>query len=161
LEGLLRRKSPTYVDKSGLVTAQFTVTDSSNQSQVYGSNNRRRLNRINDSLRLFEQHTIPGRQRLCTGLTEAKQEIQRLYGATVDIYDLVDSWRNELIHGNQYWMDRLPIILNLICLMVIDEIEPVADDRELSRIQRRVAWTRQTQSLTSFRAPWEVYPPDL
>jgi hypothetical protein len=161
LEGLLRRKNRSYVDTSGLIIRQFAITDSGNQSQTYGPpTTRKRLNRIDDSFRLFEQLTTADRSRACIGLAQMKQEILRLYNAA-DVYDLVDSWRNELIHGNQYWMDRLPIVLNLACLLVIDEIIPSDYDQKLPEIQRRLEWSNQIDTHSSIRPGWEIYPPDI
>jgi len=160
LEGLLRRKSPSFVDSSGLVVSPFTVTESNNRSRRYGPGTKlSRLNSIDDSFRLFEQVTVANRTRACTGLVEMKQEILALYGITNDVYDLIGSWRNNLLHGEQYWMDRLPIVLNMICLLVLDEIDPAVYDSQLTQIQNRLSFRRQ--SGIPFTPPWQVYPPDL
>lgn len=154
LEGLLRRKNGTYVDRDGIVTKQFQLG-----RRPYNIN--QHLNRIDESLRLFDQNTIPDRNRPCTSLGSFNKEMLALYPGT-DAYDLIGSWRNDLMHGSQYWMDRVPIVLNLISLLVIDEIDPTTYAAQHADLQRAVKWNEQTRAiLKGFRAPQDTFPPDL
>lgn len=153
LEGLLRRKNGGYVAKDGTVTKEFQLGN-----RVWRINNR--LNTLDDSLRLFEQNTVRDRGRPCTSLRSFKTEMLALYPGT-DAYDLIYSWRNDLMHGNQYWMDRVPIVLNLISLLVVDEVDPTIYEAKLGDLQRHVQWASQTQALTGFRTPRNIFPPDL
>jgi hypothetical protein len=120
------------------------------------------LNRLNMSLRCFEQVVVPKRGRPCTCLNEIKAEFASLYTPppTKDVYDLIDEWRNDLLHGNQYWMDRVPILLNLTCLLVIDEIDPLLYNSKKDEIKKHVEWMQNTRTL-GVRHQWDMFPPDL
>jgi hypothetical protein len=112
----------------------------------------KQLNRINDSLRLFETYTVNDRGRPPEGLAELKKEIIALYpqAPNSDSYYLIDSWRNDLIHGRKYWSKRVPIVVNLICLLVVDEIVSNVYDSNLDVLQHDL----EQESLSSF-------PPNL
>ena len=158
LEGTLRRKNSRYVGTDGNVRIGFRVTDSNQRPKTYTTG--KKLNRIDDSLRLFDQIVASERGRPCTALRQLRNEISTLFTVATDPYDLIDSWRNELVHGQEYWQNRTPIILNLICLLVVDEIEPGAYDNSRNAIVHALEWQRSTMT-ASYRAPWEIFPPDL
>jgi hypothetical protein len=162
LEGLLRRKNEFYVNVDGSVRTRFTIHDSQGRRKTFdpsGSQAFRWLNRLEDLLRCFEQKEIARRGRPCPYLQQVKTEITNLYPSITDVYHELGEWRNELVHGNQYWMNRVPILANLICLLLIDEIDPAFYDGQRNTMERRIEWATQTFSLV--RAPWDFYPPDL
>ncbi len=163
LEGLLRRKNYSHVSVDGTVIQSFSVTLSNGKVQTYQSGNH--LNRINVEMRLFEQLTTANRGRQCLGLGSFTQEVSGLYPSPLHPFDLVDTWRNDLLHGNQYWQDRLPIVLNLICILVLDEIEPSVYRAEVDNQIKNMEWERKTASLmgnyVGIRGHWETFPPDL
>jgi hypothetical protein len=160
LEGLMRRKNKNYVNTNGLVTNNFSIGDCNGNTRNFVTG--KSLNRLKDSLRCFEQVTIPYRGRSCTCLTEIKTEFAALYptSPTKDVYDLVDEWRNDLMHGNQYWMDRVPILLNLICLLVIDEIDPIFYNSKKNELKQHIDWVQKTRTF-GIRPQWDLFPPDL
>jgi len=159
LEGLLRRKNGNYVTKDGTIQNAFCVVDSNGNPRQF--NKGKLLSRIDDSLRLFDQVVVNDRQRPCPALSLLVGEVASLYPQAGDVYDLIDSWRNDLVHGNQYWKDRVPVILNMICFLAIDEIEPSTYDASLAEIAKTLEWGKQTVALTGHRPPWDVFPPDL
>jgi len=158
LEGTLRRKNRDYVTNDGNIHTSFSVVDSNRQTKHFSGG---KLNRIDDSLRLFEQVVTNNRGRPCSALGILRNEVLTLYPSTGDAYDLVDSWRNELVHGKEYWQNRFPVILNLICLLVIDEIEPSVYDGKISNIYQAPEWQRRVEAGFDFRVPWGIFPPDL
>src|SRR6267143_7332441 len=117
LEGILRRKCSTYLDADGTVKKQFSIS--------YGTGTRRfskgRLNQLNDALRLFEQTVTKDRGRSCPELAPLLREAEVLYATTRDAREMIAEWRNEFMHGKEYWQNRVPVILNVIALLVIDE----------------------------------------
>lgn len=91
-----------------------------------------------------------------------KVEIASLYPpGRLDVYDMIDRWRNDLIHGKEYWQNRVPILLNLICLLIVDEIEPSVYDAQKADMKRTIEWGVHTWVLTGTRAPWNFFPPDI
>ena len=93
-------------------------------------------------------------------MQQIKNEIAMLYPTTIDVYDMIDAWRNDVIHGKEYWQNRGPILVSLICLLTIDEIEPSVYDAQRADMKERIKWISETRGLTS-RSPWELFPPDL
>jgi hypothetical protein len=160
LEGLLRRKSKDCMDTDGSVKSNFGIVDACGKKRNYITG--KWLNRVGDSLRCFEQVVVPKRGRMCTCLPEIKTEFCTLYTPPpgLDAYDLIDEWRNDLMHGNQFWMDRVPILLNLICLLVIDEVDPSFYDSKKIELKRHIQWVQETRGLSS-RSSWDLFPPDL
>jgi hypothetical protein len=128
LEGLLRRKNSRYVTKDGVVLTDFTVHDSGAQPKTYFSSTPRRLNAIDDSLRLFAQRVVVDRGRSCAGFDRLQTEIETFWPKSdpkdKDAFDMIGSWRNELVHGKGFWTNRVPVLLNMICLLAIDELGP-------------------------------------
>ena len=144
LEGLLRRKNSNYVDINGKVIKSFKINFID-----YGVDfGKKQLNGIDDSLRLFETYTVNDRGRPPEGLAELKKEIIALYlqAPNSDSYDLIDLWRNDLIHGRKYWSKRVSIVVNLICLLVVDEIVSNVYDSNLD-----VQHNLEQESLSSSR----------
>lgn len=160
LEGLVRRKNKDYVNVDGSVKSNFSVFDATGKKRSYEAG--KWLNRVNDSMRCFEQITIPNRDRPCTCLSEIKKEFCSIYPAPQrsDVYDVIYRWRNDLMHGNQHWLDRVPVLLNLMCLFVVDEIDPAIYDSKRDELKTHLEWEQRTRGLGS-RAPWDVFPPDL
>jgi hypothetical protein len=87
-------------------------------------------------------------------LAELKKEIIALYpqAPNSDSYYLIDSWRNDLIHGRKYWSKRVPIVVNLICLLVVDEIVSNVYDSNLDVLQHDL----EQESLVTTRHNTEV-----
>jgi len=161
LEGLLRRKNSFYVDKDGVIRNPFSVVDSTGRIKNYSTTGRyKNLNRVNDSIRCLEQCTLPNRGRPLSYLTQFKSEFATLYPST-DIYDTIDNWRNNMMHGNEYWQNRSPILVNLICMLIIDEIEPALYDSQRGYIKTQIDWYTHTRALTGLRARWDIFPPDI
>jgi hypothetical protein len=161
LEGLLRRKNSTYVNNDGSVTRPFDVSNPAGGTTHYDlTGHHRRLNRINDSLRCFEENVIVNRERNRPYLGQFKTEFLRLYPSG-DVYDTIDDWRNSIMHGNEYWQNRSPILVNLICLLIIDEIEPSLYNSHSVQMRQRIDWNTRTRTLTGIRTSWDVFPPDI
>jgi hypothetical protein len=157
LEGLLRRKNRKYMDEKGEVITPFNVLDSDGSTKQYNRN--RRVNRLDDSLRCFEQKTVPKRGRTCPYLTQFQNEFTRLYPSG-NVYDTIDDWRNDYMHGNKYWRSRSPILVNLICMLTIDEIEPVLYDSRRDSL-RQIIQANTELLMRGSRASWLIFPPDV
>ena len=157
LEGMLRRKNAAYVSRDGIVQTAFNVTGGYKPKYAIGE----RLNRINDSLRLFEQVVTSDRGRPCSELASSRREVLALYPGTLDAYDLMFSWRSESVHGAEFWMNTTPVIMNLICLLLIDEIEPSVYGSTVPRIRARLQWEGQVEATTGITAFRGIYPPDI
>ena len=155
LEGLLRRKTPTHVNTDGTIHQSFSVTDSQGNPQNYNG----RLNRINVGLRLFEQIVCQQRGRQCDQLSEICNEIASIHppSAGRDVYDVIDLWRNILVHGQLYWQNRVPLIMNLLCLLVIDEIEPSSYNDSIEEINKEI----ERSSESGRRMNTSVFPPHI
>jgi hypothetical protein len=160
LEGLMRRKNKDFANIDGSIRSNFDILDACGKKRSYTVG--KSLNRVDDSLRCFEQVTIPKRGRTCTYLSDIKKEFCSFYPppTSSDIYDLIYGWRNDLMHGHQYWIDRVPLLLNLICLFVIDEVDPTTYDSKKDGFKQHLNWCKKARALGS-RAPWDVFPPDL
>jgi hypothetical protein len=152
----LRRKNYNYLDKNGKVKKNFQI-QINNKPYHPGKT----VNQISVSLRLFEQCTVKDRKRLCDGLDNMNTEILSLYPAEKDVYELISSWRNDFMHGGDYWKRTTAIIVNLICLLVIDEIDPQLYDAKLEEIGHHIEWREKTQSFADRGNSKELYPPDL
>lgn len=164
LEGLLRRKNKDYVNTDGLVKRRFSISNPQSRSgmKIFNPSGRNRwLNRINDSIRCFEELVTVDRGRSCLYLQQMKIEIASLYPSGADVYDMIDSWRNDLIHGKEYWQNKVPILLDLICLLIIDEIEPSVYDAQKADMKRTIEWSSESRALTGIRVPWDLFPPDI
>jgi hypothetical protein len=130
LEGLLRRKNSQYVDIEGKVIRYFKLQNKGNTKVFDLKTNKKKgttteVNRIKFLFDLFENWTIPNYRngRPCIGLDQLKREAITVQPSS-DFNDFIDEGRNNLVHGKEYWQTRVPVILNLICLLVIDTIEP-------------------------------------
>ena len=163
LEGLLRLKNKDYVNKDGSVKRRFTISDPQRGTKNFDPRGRNKwLNRINESLRCFEELVSVNRGRTCPYLQQMKIEIASLCPpAGLDVYDMVDVWRNDLIHGKEYWQNRAPILANLICLLIVDEIEPSLYDAQKADMKRTIQRNSQSRALTGVRTPWDLFPPDI
>lgn len=163
LEGLLRRKNKDYVNKDGLVKRRFSISDPQRGTKDFDPNGHNRwLNRIDESIRCFEELVTIDRGRSCPYLEQMKIEIASLYPSSeLDVYDMIDVWRNDLIHGKKYWQNRVPVLINLICLLVIDEIEPTFYDSQIANVKRTVEWTSKMREISGIRSPWDLFPPDI
>ena len=138
LEGLLRRKNSNYMDKEGRVLSNlsnlFISTTYRGTEQLHAN---KRINNIYQSLAIFEQHTIPYNRndRPCIGLDLLKQEALNLYPDLYgDFYSFIDDGRNKLIQGRKYWQNKVPILTNLICLLLIDCIEQSLYDNNIAEL---------------------------
>jgi len=158
LEGLLRRKANNYVAVDGIVQKFFTIMEQGGTTTLNGGT---RMDKINDGLRLFNQLVTRDRGRPCLALRSMEGEILTLFPNAPNGYDLIEKWRNELIHSREYWQNVTPIVVNIICLLVIDEIEPYLYDEALPDIKRQVDQNRRNREETDVVSSWGVFPPDL
>jgi len=158
LDGLLRRKAHSYVAIDGIVQKFFSIME---QGGTKTLSNGTRMERINDGLRLFNQLVTRDRDRPCFALRSLEGEILNLYPGAPNGYDLIEKWRTDLIHSRGYWQNVTPIVVNIICLLVIDEIEPHVYDEALPDIKRIVDQNRRTREETDAVSSWGVFPPDL
>jgi hypothetical protein len=163
LEGLLRRKNKAYVNTDGSVKRCFSISDSQKRRKYFdpkGHKGYERINRINDLMRCFEKLVIVDRGRGCPCLQQMKKEIKSLYPSEGDVYDMIDEWRNYLMHGREYWQYRVPILVNLICLLILDEIEPSLYDAWKADMKRTIEWNSRIRKLTTITS-WNLFPPDI
>lgn len=139
LEGLLRRKNSAYVDIDGKVIQRFDFLDSKNRKIQCDlkSNNKGKseINQIPHLISIFEQLTIPNERgnRKCIGLGELRTETNSAYNKGLDL--LLGDTRNTLLHGSRFWMNKVPLVMNLICLLFIDSISPLDYDNTLVEIK--------------------------
>jgi hypothetical protein len=161
LEGLLRRKNSHYMNIDGSITDDFEAVSNTGRTK-YSRQYRKRINRIGDSLRCFEQFELPAQHRTCPYLQGFKIEacLLNLVPPTSDVWEMIDNWRNQLMHGNEYWTVKVPMLINLICLLVLDEIEPAVYSSQQSYLQGRVRSERVRRTELTFDC-WGIYPPDL
>lgn len=162
LEGLLRRKSEHYINTDGSVRRPFSISYPRGRPKKFdprGRKSQQWVNRLNHLFRCFEQHAISHRGRGCPYLQQAKAEIATLYPSAADVYDTLDMWRNELMHGREYWQNRVPILANLICLLLIDEIDPTLYDAQRMNLVRTLTFRSRISGEAG--ASWFMYPPDL
>ena len=162
IEGLLRRKNGFYVNTDGSVKRTFSISHPTMGTKTFslsGPPSGRFLNRINHSLYCFEQNVVVSRGRPSPHLKQMQTEIIALYPTISNVNDAIDDWRNDLIHGKAYWQNLVPILVNLICLLLIDEIDPSVYDGKRTDIIARIKWHSRWYTLA--RAPWDLYPPDL
>lgn len=159
LEGLLRRKASDYVDIDGKVQKYFTIMEPGGEKKQINAGTR--MTGINDGLRLFHQLVTRDRDRPCNMLRLLEGEVVNLCRGVSDGYDLIDNWHNDLVHGREHWQVVTPIVMNMICLLVIDEIEPDIYDGALPGIKRYLDENQRIQDETDIVSDWPVFPPDL
>jgi hypothetical protein len=158
LEGILRRKNSGFVNKDGTVHTTLPLYGSKgNILRKLSAGPTKKLTRINYSTRLFEKDTCLYRGRRCIGLNEINDEIVKLYPGK-DAYDRIDEWRNDLVHGNQYWQNKVPIILNLICLLLLDEIGPSLYNANIHKFQ---SYSKHKRDTNQNRTWIELYASQL
>ena len=163
LEGIVRRKNYQFMNPAGIVTNSFKVINAQGRRRKYSSG---RVNSICDALRCFEQKVLPLRGRTCPYLTAYKMEMSTLFPPDrgKDVYDLISYWRNDTEHGNMFWPDRVSILLNLICLLIIDEIEPSIYNSRRVSLKGDLEFNEQMKreyGERHLKATWEIFPPDL
>jgi hypothetical protein len=64
------------------------------------------------------------------------------------------------MHGREYWQNRVPILVNLICLLILDEIEPSLYDAWKADMKRTIEWNSRIRKLTTITS-WNLFPPDI
>jgi len=158
LEGLLRRKGSSYVGVDGIVQKFFSIMEQKGTKTLSTGT---RMSGVNDGLRLFNQLVTRDRGRPCPALRSMEGEILRLYSNASNGYDLIESWHDDLIHSRGYWHNVTPILMNTICLLAIDEIEPHIYDEALPDVKRQVDHNRQAREYSDMVSSWGVFPPDL
>jgi hypothetical protein len=123
LEGLLRRKNFEYVDQGGKIIQQFQLKLKSKNGQNYIKSFKvnESINRIPLQFQIFEELTIPIHRshRQIIGLRELKSESAPFFNGSGDFNEFIDTGRNSLLHGERYWQTRVPILMNLICLLLM------------------------------------------
>jgi hypothetical protein len=67
---------------------------------------------------------------------------------------------DDLMHGREYWQNRVPILVNLICLLILDEIEPSLYDARKADMKRTIEWNSRIRKLTTITS-WSLFPPDI
>ncbi|GIU72810.1 MAG: hypothetical protein KatS3mg003_2289 [Candidatus Nitrosocaldaceae archaeon] len=161
LEGLLRRKKDVsrYVAKDGKVIQQFTLG-----SKSY--NNGDRINQMKILFSLRDQYGNPS-----SSFFSLKKEIEDIFNNEIrnkgfgNMYDLVNDWRNEHQHGELYWMNKVPVILNIICLLLFEEIESDNYNGIKDDIKTRIQFLNDRYASNILhileRPHWEIYPPDI
>jgi hypothetical protein len=154
LEGTLRRKCSNYVATDGEILKEFHLPSRKDPHKVGKS-----LNRINQALELLEMKVATDRGRPVEELANFYAEVEKLYPSPPTVPDHIDSWRNDLLHGNTYWQVRNPIIANLLCLLVLDEI-PAGDydayrSTKMAEDLTFMARTRETSGTHT------IFPPHL
>lgn len=159
LEGLLRRKVSDYVAADGVVRKYFTVVGSGGEIRTLYTG--ARMDRIDDGLRLFNQMVTRDRGRPCPAFRSLEGEILNLFPSAPNGYDLIEDWHNDLVHGREYWQAVTPIVLNVICFLVIDEIEPDMYDDALPDIKKHVERELTNRKLSGLMSPPHTFPPDL
>lgn len=128
LEGLLRRKNSEYVNKEGKTIQPFQLNRKNKNNQNYG---RFKINKSINSIpllfQILEELTIPIHRshRQITGLRELESESASFINDSKDFYESIYAGRNSLLHGEKYWQTRVPILMNLICLLLVDSIDPL------------------------------------
>lgn len=126
LEGLLRRKNSEYVNKEGKTIQPFQLNRKNKNNQNYG---RFKINKSINSIpllfQILEELTIPIHRshRQITGLRELESESASFINDSKDFYESIYAGRNSLLHGEKYWQTRVPILMNLICLLLVDSID--------------------------------------
>jgi hypothetical protein len=169
LEGLLRRRNSRYVTKGGRVLIDFGI-DIGSETIEFGPNKRNNhVFRMHHSLALFEQLTIKSdrQNRKCIGLQELKQVSVKLH--EYDTFDkFIDMGRNTLLHGEKYWQTRYPIVMNLLCLLLIDSITPEIYNSNLNNFKDFLnAYNYERSSLNKLSGKEELlkqeifYPPNM
>jgi hypothetical protein len=157
LEGALRRKSGGLLDVDGIVLQPFTIQDTHGNPRNYTPPSR--LNRVGHALAMFEQVVTANRRRACAGWTAMMNEVTSLHPDYPDAYEFVDESRNDLLHGAEYWSDRGSIFMNMLSLLVIDEIDPVAYANVKSEVVDSAAFWESAPA--SDEVAWRIYPPDI
>jgi hypothetical protein len=146
LERLLKLKCSAFVNLDGDVTTSFSISLRNSPFQVG-----QRISSLEALLLLFEERVAsPATAAL---LNRFKSEVERIFGSSQQVYSLIYSWRNNMLHGSVLRQANLGVIVNLICLLLLDSIQS-----NYSSLARNFS---QRPSMPGFPDPWQFYPPNL
>ena len=57
-------------------------------------------------------------------LSEFKSEMRAIFTTINDVYDLIYSWRNDMLHGSKMKQFYHAVVLNMISLLLLDSLQP-------------------------------------
>lgn len=154
LEGSMRRVCRRYVRPDGTVRRSFTGLTGTRYGPP-GQPGQRRCNRVHDLLHLYFAQVAPVRAR--RNLTVVRAHLAQLGPSGADPFALVDSWRNEHLHGEAQKQTIGGAIMSLSLLVLLHDAS-----RELTaalpdlrqRQQRELDWSRTSSAgfrMTRFR----------
>lgn len=152
LEGIARRIASGFVTKDGISLQDISFT--SPDGEEIEIKRDRRVNRLNELLRLVEAKTDDGSLR--NDLREYRVHFDNVYSnyfGSKKAYDIIDEQRNELLHGQQHWQVMYGAIVNLICLLLNSKISAAHYDSNYQSLINR--------EFSSYSPSWQhnYYPP--
>ena len=157
LEAVIKKACREYIDYSGKVITDFTVSKKDGTIQNYGCSGQGK--RFCSSLRdlLFLLYYNVADVDLKEQITLVRQHIFELDNQE-DPFDLIYRWRNSSLHGETSYPTIGGTLLNLVILIALAEIK---QNYELikSKTWSRVQWELQSFNYTKHRSPWSFYPP--
>lgn len=153
LEGIIRRKCSKYVLADGTVIRGFCAGGSSYSP----SKGRSRISNLGHELHLLEN---TANQNLKRAMNSFGNEVKKFDSSNnPDAYEVIYQWRNETLHGQEFWSTKHGVITNLICLILFHEIQDELYSSKLEGIKRHVEWNQSIGDYWSTRPPWSFYPP--
>jgi hypothetical protein len=145
LERLLRQKCSSLVDLKGTAKQDFSV-------QGRGYSTGKRISSVADLLYLYEEKVAPKDVREL--LIDFRSELLKIFPSESDAYNLLYSWRNDVLHGAKLHRTYHAVVLNLISLLLLDSLEQIYETLRSSPV-------KHSDTRFQARTPWDFYPPEL
>lgn len=157
LEGITRRKCSEFVTIDGSIKKAFSLSNGTSYSP--GKGGRNWISSLRDELLLLHEKVASPELQDC--MEEFKRKVSQFHNdGQQDGYQLIYDWRNEALHGEEFWITKYGVITNLICLILLHEIPHDVYSSKVDQIRQIVEWQKKT-SRPGFglRPPWSFYPP--
>jgi hypothetical protein len=165
LEGLLKYRSSAFVYSDGRVKQPFQLNGGPRGGATYDPAGRGTINNLEHLLYLFEEQVATTSMKQL--LTEYRSATEALTG-NPDCYGMLYQWRNDTLHGAAPPGIGSGILLNLICLLILDIVpdasyqtqvgQSIAEDR--AAVTRMAKMSSRGAPIAIDRFPLDFYPPD-
>lgn len=152
LERLCRTMCNEFVDPEGKVKKRFDVP-SKQMGKVKHYKPGDILSSLRDLLCLYEDYVADDTTKLI--LKSFKEELTKIFPRQQNTYDLIYQWRNNSLHGNSMNLPVHAVLLNLICIILLNSISDHYD--QIIQDYPRNSRFREM----GIESPWSIYPPDL
>ncbi len=131
LEGILKRLSSEYIKPNGEIRSGQFIQGMHHRYVPPGNSE---CSSIRDLL--YHYHNTTANEQMVSKLDYMQSKIE-IFGDK-NMYEMVDEWRNFLLHGQELGGVEAGVLLNLICVLVWGEIDAELYHTDWDDLYRRV-----------------------